>query len=164
MTIKRKALTDGELETLAKLSTRAHALGITTIPGFVKEELYLETAVQLQEQKTEANQITATLAQRGARYGDFTDHARLAQELQRTLHYFEVTKPNWNNTGTTTFRPWQYLTPVNAQALTVIMDKIARILSGDQFYDDNWIDIQGYAKLAQDRLIVNTPDTEPFTE
>ena len=26
--------------------------------------------------------ITATLAERGARYGDFTDHARIAQRLQ----------------------------------------------------------------------------------
>jgi hypothetical protein len=47
---------------------------------------------------------------------------------------------------------WQTLTPVQKQALTVIADKIARVLSGDPDYADNWHDIQGYAKLEEDRL------------
>jgi hypothetical protein len=38
------------------------------------------------------------------------------------------------------------------QALCVICDKMARIGNGDPFYDDNWHDIQGYAKLVEDRL------------
>lgn len=83
-----------------------------------------------------ANQIEQVLNERGKRYGDFTDHACIAQDLQTTMH-----KANWYK-----------LDAVQRQALTVIADKIARILSGDPNYDDNWIDIQGYAKLAQDRL------------
>ncbi len=35
----------------------------------------------------------------------------------------------------------------------VIADKIARILNGDPNYKDNWHDIQGYAKLAEDRCV-----------
>lgn len=80
--------------------------------------------------------IEKTLAERGARYGDFTDRANLAQALQSTMRAVPG---------------WQRLTPDKAQALTVITDKIARILSGDPEYTDNWHDIAGYAKLAEDR-------------
>ncbi len=83
--------------------------------------------------------IDTTLAERGARYGDFTDHAILAQGLQDTMRC----PPGWSR-----------LTAVQKQALTVIADKIARILSGDPSYADNWHDIQGYAKLAEDRCEV----------
>lgn len=82
--------------------------------------------------------IDATLAERGARYGDFTEHARIAQGLISCMQS-ETT--------------WRSLSPVHRQALTVIADKIARILSGDPNYTDNWHDIQGYAKLAEDRCM-----------
>ena len=81
--------------------------------------------------------ITDTLAERGARYGDFSDHAKCSQSLQDTLRC-EI--------------GWQRLNDVQRQALTVICDKIARIMTGDPNYDDNWHDIQGYAKLVEDRL------------
>lgn len=81
--------------------------------------------------------VEATLAERGRRYGDFADHARIAQDLQDAMRY----KTNWGG-----------LSPVQKQALTVIADKIARILSGDPNYGDNWHDIQGYARLVEERL------------
>lgn len=81
--------------------------------------------------------IAATLAERGARYGDFTDHARLCQELKRVM----ADQPGWSR-----------LNDVQKQALEVIADKQARILTGDPDYADNWHDIQGYAKLVEDRL------------
>lgn len=89
------------------------------------------------------NQIDNVLAERGKRYGDFSDHAAIAQGLQDVMRRAgaKVCGDSWNK-----------LSNVQKQALTVIADKIARILSGDPNYDDNWIDIQGYAKLAQDRL------------
>lgn len=80
--------------------------------------------------------VNTTLLERGARYGDFTDHAHIAQGLQEVMR----AAPGWDR-----------LTPVQKQALTVIADKQARILSGDPNYGDNWHDIQGYAKLAEDR-------------
>jgi hypothetical protein len=86
--------------------------------------------------------VEQTLAERGARYGDFTDHARIAQGLQYVMRDAEG---------------WAKLSPVQAQALTVIADKIARILSGDPNYDDNWHDIQGYARLAEERLPSRQP-------
>lgn len=83
------------------------------------------------------NSVEKTLQERGARYGDFADHAEIAQGLQFVMRH----AGGWNR-----------LNPTQAQALTVIADKIARILSGDPNYDDNWHDIQGYAKLVEDRL------------
>lgn len=83
------------------------------------------------------NQVSDTLAERGTRYGDFTDHAKIAQDLQTVMHGTKA----WHGS----------LSNVQRQALTVIADKIARILNGDPDYRDNWHDIQGYAKLAEDR-------------
>jgi len=83
------------------------------------------------------NDIDATLAERGSRYGDFSEHARIAQNLQDAMR---------------ATAGWRRLDPVKRQALTVIADKIARVLSGDPEYADNWHDIQGYAKLVEDRL------------
>jgi hypothetical protein len=80
--------------------------------------------------------VDETLAERGKRYGDFSIHASIAQRLQDDIR---CTKG------------WNELTDDKRQALTVITDKIARILSGDPEYKDNWHDIQGYAKLAEDR-------------
>jgi len=89
--------------------------------------------------------VEKTLAERGARYGDFSDHAAIAQGLQSVMHL----GPGWSG-----------LTPVKKQALTVIADKIARILTGDPEYTDNWHDIQGYAKLAEDRCVPDRGDEE----
>ena len=87
--------------------------------------------------------IETTLEERGARYGDFTDHARICQRLQGVMRA--------TTSATPVVRGWEALTDDKKQALAVIADKIARILSGDPEYKDNWHDIQGYAKLAEDR-------------
>lgn len=94
---------------------------------------------------TVANSVEATLAQRGSRYGDFTDHAELCQKLKDAMMTMSVP----DNGG---MLAWNKLSDVQKQALEVIMDKVARILTGDPNYDDNWHDIQGYAKLVEDRL------------
>jgi hypothetical protein len=81
--------------------------------------------------------INATLAERGARYGDFATHAAICQRIKESM---------WRNPG------WSRLAPDQAQALETIADKIARMLNGDPNYHDNWHDIVGYAKLVADRL------------
>lgn len=104
--------------------------------------------------------LQKTLDERGSRYGDFTDHALLAQSLQDEMRKF--TKYIENGQGTKILvAPWGNLDPVKRQALTVIMDKVARILSGDPEYKDNWHDIQGYAKLAEDRCEPTLFDGNP---
>lgn len=82
--------------------------------------------------------IKDTLAERGARYGLFSDHAAIAQQLQEDMR----AAPGW-----------QKLASDQKQALTVIADKIARMLNGDPNYVDNWHDIVGYATLIEDRLL-----------
>jgi hypothetical protein len=82
------------------------------------------------------SEVKDTLAERGKRYGDFTDHAAISQMLQAVMS----ATPGW-----------QRCDPVKREALTIIVHKIARILNGDPEYTDNWHDIQGYAKLAEDR-------------
>lgn len=81
--------------------------------------------------------VDATLAERGKRYGTFANHAKIAQDIKRA--YLLV--PGW-----------YLLADDQKQALEVIADKVARILNGDPNYVDNWHDIQGYAKLVEDRL------------
>lgn len=80
--------------------------------------------------------ILETLNERGSRYGDFSHHARAAQRLQDAMR----TTANWDR-----------LSDDKKQSLTVIADKIARILTGDPEYIDNWHDIQGYARLCEER-------------
>lgn len=81
--------------------------------------------------------IEKTLKERGDRYGSFVDHAKIAQALQDTMRGSEG---------------WGALAADQKQALTVIADKIARMLNGQPNYRDNWHDIVGYAKLVDDRL------------
>lgn len=92
--------------------------------------------------------VQATLDERGARYGDFSDHALIAQRLQDDMRRAAMVTSDGEVTGV----GWRRLSAVQKQALTVIADKIARILSGDPNYGDNWHDIQGYARLAEERL------------
>ncbi len=86
--------------------------------------------------------IDATLAERGARYGAFKDHAVIAQNIQDAMR-----AP----------AGWAKLAPDQKQALTVVADKIARMLNGDPNYIDNWHDIIGYSKLVETRLIADLP-------
>lgn len=81
--------------------------------------------------------IDATLAERGKRYGKFTDHAEYSQYLQSIMR----SSPNWGE-----------MSADQREALTIIAHKIARMLSGDPNYRDNWHDVVGYAKLVDDRM------------
>lgn len=86
--------------------------------------------------------MAATLAERGKRYGDFTDHAQISQNLQNAMIL---------TAG------WAMLDATKKEALILIQHKVARILNGDPNYRDNWHDIAGYAKLAEDRCVDELP-------
>lgn len=81
--------------------------------------------------------VQETLAARGSRYGDFHDNAKISQELQRIMQE----SPSYIR-----------MNSLHREGLTAIMQKIARILNGDPNYADNWHDIQGYARLVEERL------------
>lgn len=81
--------------------------------------------------------VDATLQARGARYGSLTVNGSVAQKLKQTFRE----SPNWNTLGED-----------QKEALDIIASKIARALTGDSDYADNWHDIAGYARLVDNRL------------
>lgn len=137
MKLQQKKLTKADMAQLVLLLDRA-AANTQLIPRVIP---FADTATP------PTNTVSATLAERGSRYGDFRDHARLAQRLQDCLREHTIV----DGSGIP-YRPWDNLTPVMKQALTVDADKNARILNGDPTYADNWHDKQGYAKLVEDTL------------
>lgn len=83
--------------------------------------------------------ITATLEQRGSRYGLFKDHAEVTQALKSIIKSKMGSK-------------WDNLCDDQREALEMIAHKLGRIINGDPDYADSWVDIAGYAKLVSDRL------------
>ena len=83
--------------------------------------------------------IGATLSERGARYGEYREHARITQAIKRAM----VDSPNWST-----------LADDQREALEMVAHKVGRILNGDPDYHDSWHDIIGYTKLVADRLDV----------
>lgn len=81
--------------------------------------------------------IEETLEQRGKRYGDFHEHARITQNIKRAMQ----DSPNWSA-----------LTDDKKESLEMLAHKIGRILNGDPEYYDSWFDIIGYTKLVADTL------------
>jgi hypothetical protein len=81
--------------------------------------------------------VNATLAERGNRYGSFTGHARITQNIKKAM----IATPNWDD-----------LPDYMKESLDMVAHKIGRILNGDPYYDDSWHDIAGYTKLVEDIL------------
>lgn len=84
--------------------------------------------------------VQATLAQRGSRYGAFTGHAQVTQQLKRVI-FHGLRERN------------KMLDDDMLEALDMICHKIGRIVNGDPAYAGSWHDIAGYAKLVDDRLV-----------
>ena len=66
--------------------------------------------------------ISTVLQERGQRYGEFHNHAKIAQDLKATMH---------------ATAGWSRLAPDQREALEMVQHKIARILNGDPNYSDN---------------------------
>lgn len=81
------------------------------------------------------NEVKAVLEQRGNRYGDFFDVAAIYSQIIDAV-----------------YAPGNEYTPSQKHALDAIAMKLARIANGDPNYIDNWVDIQGYARLEQEIL------------
>lgn len=118
-------------------------------PNYVwqlRRKMYAEENTQLEAQglvtpsaEPAVDGITQVLEERGSRYGNFLDHARITYRLKNVAHGFAAEKG-------------KIFDPDQAEALDMIFHKIGRILNGDPNYADSWIDIAGYAKLVADRL------------
>lgn len=77
--------------------------------------------------------IETVLANREQSHGRYSEQAKLAQLLKRTLRET---------------RNWCRLDYHQAQSLEACCDKISRILNGDCNEPDHWQDISGYASLV----------------
>lgn len=81
--------------------------------------------------------VTATLEERGSRYGAFHSHAKITQDLKQVMY----------DTG-----KFDKLSASQRESLEMIMHKVGRILNGDPNYADSWHDIAGYATLVEKEL------------
>jgi hypothetical protein len=97
----------------------------------------IEGRRHLKEITPDQPSLDRTFAQRNARYGDFRQQADIGERIRDAMEG----SPNWSR-----------LTPSMRLALLWISDKIARILSGDPFYEDSWHDVAGYATLIEREL------------
>ena len=82
------------------------------------------------------SEIKSVLAERGSRYGEFKDNARVSQNIKVAMQDGR----------------WSDLPADKAEALEMIAHKMARIINGDPDYKDSWTDIIGYAKLIEETL------------
>ena len=84
-----------------------------------------------------SDQLDKTLAERGAVYGRFQDHATISQSIKRAMR----ATPGW-----------QELPDDMRESLEMLAHKVARILNGNPDYVDSWHDVSGYATLVEKRL------------
>ncbi len=75
------------------------------------------------------------LAERKKTHGDFSDHARITQNLKEAVR-----------------GECDRLLPIHREAIDMILHKIGRICAGDPNVHDHWDDIAGYAKITSDRI------------
>jgi hypothetical protein len=83
------------------------------------------------------SEIQTVLAERGSRYGAFSGHAQITQDLKAIMR----ATPNWF-----------HLSDSQKEALEMVAHKIGRVLNGDPGYLDSWVDIIGYTQLVVDQL------------
>ena len=81
--------------------------------------------------------VEQILAQRGERYGLFTEHARITQNIKGAM----ADSPNWAE-----------LSADKKECLEMLAHKMGRILNGDPDYRDSWDDIAGYSTLVSKQL------------
>lgn len=82
--------------------------------------------------------IDELLRERGTTHGDFSEHARITQNLKAMA----ANGVNWKQSK---------LTSTQREAIDMILHKLGRIIAGDPNHRDHWDDIAGYAKLASER-------------
>lgn len=84
--------------------------------------------------------IDKTLEERGNKYnlnGSYADHAHLTQDLKRRCREH---------------KGWSSMPGDIKESIDMILHKIARVINGNPRYKDNWVDIEGYAKLISREL------------
>ncbi|MCL2206592.1 MAG: hypothetical protein FWB90_00665 [Fibromonadales bacterium] len=78
--------------------------------------------------------IEVVLKERSALYGSYEMNAEAKEAIAGILQAL----PSWGRAE-----------PVHRQGAMMVIDKLVRAFNGDPRYPDNWVDIQGYAKLVE---------------
>lgn len=81
--------------------------------------------------------IENTLSERGVRYGEFPEHAQISQDLKKIVARCDN---------------WEIMRADMREAIEMTLHKIARIMNGDPYYKDSWVDIEGYVRLVSKTL------------
>ena len=89
----------------------------------------------------------ALIETRGKTHGDYSDHAKITQDIKNIIHNFHKS----DLASATCFCVYESLSSAQRESLDMIAHKIGRILAGDADFRDHWDDIAGYAKLVADR-------------
>ena len=108
--------------------------------GFSTAEMALAAASALNTQvggEDSMSDIEKTLIERGGRYGEYKEHARITQNIKKAL----IDSPQW-----------RFLSDDKKECLEMVAHKIGRILNGDPEYADSWHDIIGYIRLVEKEL------------
>lgn len=81
--------------------------------------------------------VADVLDTRAKTHGEFSDNARVMQGLKNIAR----DEPTWT-----------HMSYVQREALEMILHKIGRIVTGNPNEPDHWLDIEGYARLARERI------------
>tara|TARA_Y100000310_G_scaffold324866_1_gene387320 strand:+ start:10581 stop:10850 length:270 start_codon:yes stop_codon:yes gene_type:complete len=81
--------------------------------------------------------IDGILEERGPVHGDAKKQFTLSQNLKAVARY-----------GT----DFEHLSPLQKEALDMILMKVSRVVVGDENHQDHWDDIAGYAALVSKEL------------
>lgn len=103
----------------------------------ISELTYEEATARFNDAGEESLSVEQTLIQRGNRYGDFSEHAEISQQLKEVIY---------------SHMSMEGVKPYMRESMEMICHKLARIANGDPYYDDSWRDIAGYAQLVVDEL------------
>lgn len=118
--------------------SRAAALAVIQHKPAAKKSTGQRAAYDDLNKQAQAQTSEELVNSRVALYGTFCGRAELTVDLLERMqkHPKWATIPQWGK--------W---------ALTMLVEKIGRIIEGDPKYDDNWKDIGGYAELARRNAI-----------
>lgn len=90
-----------------------------------------------QKHQKQQDQINQLLSERQVTHGSYLGKAILIQDIKNVMREHGS---------------WKSMDADMQESLDMIVTKMARILIGDPYHHDSWIDIAGYAMLVANRL------------
>ena len=104
--------------------------------------------------KNKVSNIKAILAERGSNYGSFDGHSVITQGIKLVMaRDWESLQSLLDSLRKYDPTPDEVTSSASQQeALDMIAHKLGRIINGNPYYVDSWVDIVGYAQLIVNEL------------